>query len=394
MKYIIKITALLLIIVALVSCDNKIAQQNEENTEETSESEESSTMVTLQQKQLEVMNIEVGTAKQLNLGATLKVNGQLELPPQNKASISTIIGGSVQSVAVIEGDFVKKGQVLAKLSSPEFITIQKEYLTAKSNLTFLENDFQRKKVLLKDGITSTKSFQLAESAYFEGKSALNASKSTLKMIGISINSLDKGQIVSSFPVVAPIKGYIQNINVNIGKYVTAQQEMFEIVDNEFLHLGLNVFEKDIDKVNVGQLINFSLTTKPDEIYKAKIFAIGKAFDLDTRAITVHANIIGAHKGLLTGMYVEARIVTSNKNVNALPIEAFVSEKGLSYVFIQKNKNNNTFEFEKIQVNKGISDLGFTEVVFVDDVSKNAIFVIKGAYYLNSEMQKSEFGDDD
>jgi cobalt-zinc-cadmium efflux system membrane fusion protein len=247
---------------------------------------------------------------------------------------------------------------------------------------------------LKDGITSTKSFQQAEAAYNQGKSALNASKSTLQLMGISVSALENGQIVSSVPVVSPIKGYVQNIEINIGKFVSPQQEMFEIVDNEYLHLGLKVFEKDIEKVKAGQKITFSLTTRPDRIYEAEIFALGKAFDMDTRAVKVHAKIIGAHEGLLTGMFVEARIVTANKEVNALPNEAFVSEKGLDYVFVQREKTDDKIEFEKIQVNRGISDLGFTEVVFIKDLPKNVVLVTKGAYYLNAEMQKSEFGDDD
>jgi len=115
--------------------------------------------------------------------------------------------------------------------------------------------------------------------------------------------------------------------------------------------------------------------------------------MNTRAILVHANIIGTHEGLLTGMFVEARIAISSKEVNALPNEAFVSEKGLDYVFVHKEKTDKTIAFEKVQVNKGISDLGFTEVVFSEALPKNVVIVTKGAYYLNAELQKSEFGED-
>lgn len=403
MKNIINISAIFLILIALGGCQNKITSPNDENTEiseamnkegDVEQEKSAFNIVKLQLKQLDVMNIETGSIKQLDLGATLKVNGQLELPPQKMASVSALIGGRVQNVAVIEGDYVKKGQVIAQLDNPDFINMQREYLSAKSNISFLEKDYRRKENLLKDGITSTKSFQQAEAAYNQGKSALNASKSTLQLMGISVSALENGQIVSSVPVVSPIKGYVQNIEINIGKFVSPQQEMFEIVDNEYLHLGLKVFEKDIEKVKAGQKITFSLTTRPDRIYEAEIFALGKAFDMDTRAVKVHAKIIGAHEGLLTGMFVEARIVTANKEVNALPNEAFVNEKGLDYVFVQRGKTDDKIEFEKIQVNRGISDLGFTEVVFIKDLPKNVVMVTKGAYYLNAEMQKSEFGDDD
>ncbi len=411
MKYILKISTVLAFLLILGSCGNSTEKHNDEGENHKAHSEKSekghdedghdeekgehneeegSNMVALQLKQLEVMNIELGTVKQVNLGATLKVNGQLELPPQKMASVSAIIGGRVQSVAVIEGDKVRKGQIIARLSNPKFITMQRDYLSAKSNISFLEKDYQRKQELLKDGITSSKSFQQSEAAFFEGKSALNATKATLQLMGISVSALESGRIVSTIPIIAPIKGYIQNVEINIGKYVSPEQEMFEIVDNEHLHIGLKVFEKDIDKAKVGQKITFALTTRPDKIYEAEIFALGKAFDMNTRAVKVHAKIVGAHEGLLTGMFVEARIITGNKEVNALPDAAFVTDDGLDYVFVQKKKDADDIELEKVRVNKGVSDLGFSEVVFLEDLPKDALIVIKGAFYVDAELNKGEF----
>lgn len=399
MKNILKISTAFLFLIILGSCGNSTEKHNDKeenhekhNDEKDEHQEENSNSITLQLKQLEVMNIELGALIKVNLGATLKVNGQLELPPQKMASVSAIIGGRVQSVTVIEGDFIKKGQVIARLSNPEFITMQSNYLSAKSNISFLEKDYLRKKELLKEGITSSKSFQQAESAYLEGKSKLMASKSTLQLMGLSVTALEKGKMLSSIPIVAPIKGYIQNVEINIGKYVSPEQEMFEIVDNEHLHIGLKVFEKDIEKAKVGQKITFAVTTRPDEIYEAEIFALGKAFDMKTRAVKVHAKIIGSHEGLLTGMFVEARIITGNKEVNALPDAAFVTEDGLDYVFVQRGKNDVDIELEKVRVNKGVSDLGFSEVFFMENMPKEILIVISGAFYVDAELSKGEFAE--
>ena len=401
MKNILKTTILLLFILLLVSCKNGEPSTDEQqntvankdshgNEAHDDEHEEGGTQLELKNNQLEIMEIELGTVKQVSLGSALKVNGQLELPPQRMASVSAIIGGRVKQVSVIEGDKVQKGQVLARLSNPEFISMQRDFLSAKSALTFLEKDYNRKKELLKDGITSQKSFQQAEAAYREGVSNLNATKSTLQLMGISLSGLENGKIVSSIPIVAPIKGYIQNVEINIGKYVAAEQELFEIVDNDHLHLGLKVFEKDIDKVKVGQKIAFSLTTRPDKLYEAQIFALGKSFDMDTRAVKVHAKIIGNNEGLLTGMFVDARIALDNKTVTALPDEAFINEKGLDYIFVQTETDEDGIVFEKIQVNKGKSDLGFSEVIFNKQLPEDTKIVTKGAYYVNAELNKGEF----
>ena len=392
-KRIFKTSFALLLIFTVISCGNNSKEKNESQEIEEEEGEVSN-FVMLNQKQLEVMNIELGAIEKVNLGNTLKVNGQLELPPQNMASVSALLGGRVKSVAVIEGDYVKKGQVIAQLENPEFIALQQKYLSLKSSLSFLENDYNRKKSLAADGITSKKALQKAEADYLEGKGNFNATRSTLQILDVNLKSIEDGNLVSAISVVSPIKGFVQKISINIGKYVSPQQEMFDIVDNDFIHLGLNVFEKDIDKARVGQKITFALTTRTDKIYEAEIFSIGKAFEMDTRSVKIHAEIIGNHKGLLPGMFVQARILIDSKKVSALPDEAFVHEKGLDYVFVQIEHQDDEFEFEKIQVNRGISDLGFSEVVFINEIPKDAILVKKGAYYLSSEMQKSEFGDDD
>ncbi|MCH7524005.1 MAG: efflux RND transporter periplasmic adaptor subunit [Bacteroidetes bacterium] len=396
MKNILKISTMILLLLLVVSCGKNTSKQNLENInsedhkEEGEHEGEESNKISLQLTQMKVMDVELGEIQQINLGTSLKVNGQLELPPQKKASVSAIIGGRVQSVTVIEGDFVKKGQILARLNNPEFITMQRDYLSAKSNLSFFEKDYLRKKELLKDGITSARAFQESEAIYFEGKAELSATRATLQLMGINFSTLENGKITSAIPVIAPIKGYIQKIEINIGKSIVPEQEMFEIVDNEHLHIGLKVFEKDIDKTKVGQKITFALTTKPDKIYEAEIFALGRAFDMNTRAVKVHAKITGTHESLLTGMFVEARIIIDSKNVDALPDGAFVHENGLDYIFILKKKNENDVEFEKIQINKGISDLGYSEVVFIKPISENTVVVIKGAYYVNAELNKGEF----
>jgi cobalt-zinc-cadmium efflux system membrane fusion protein len=396
MKNILKISTLLILLFTIISCGNSDSKHTEdddhknEQTKDVANEAETPNKVALKLNQLEIMGIELGNLSQLNLGASLKVNGQLELPPQNMASVSAIIGGRVQSVSVVEGDFVKKAKFIATLNNPEFISMQRAYLAAKSNLTYLEKDYVRKKELEKEGITSARAFQESEAAYFNAKADLNAAKATLNLLGVNTAQADKGVISASIPVVAPIQGYIQKIEINIGKSVAPEQEMFEIVDNNFLHLGLNVFEKDIEKLGMGQKIAFTLSTRPNKIYEAEIFALGKAFDLDTRSVKVHAKIIGTHEGLLTGMFVEARIATDSKMVDALPDEAFVNEKGLDYVFVQREKDKEDIVLEKIQVIKGVSDLGFSEVMFTNPITKNDLIVIKSAYYVNAELNKGEF----
>ena len=401
----------------LTNCTEQHTEDHNEHEEEKKQDE-----VHLLQKQMDVMGIELGHFQEINLSTTVKSNGQLQLPPRNKASLGSLIGGRVKDIFVIEGDHVKKGQTLALLEHPDFIQMQQEYVESRSKLNFLEKDYQRKKQLFQDSISSAKNFQRAESEYQAALAKVNFLKAKLNLLSIDVSAVEKGQIFSNIPIKSPINGYVRLVEVNIGTFVEPRQEMFEIVDIEHIHIDLMIYEKDISKIKEGQQVIFSLTTQPNTIYEGSIFAVGKAFENDIKAVTVHAEIDNKSGHLLPGMYVDARIVTNQQKVAALPDEAIVTDAGLSYIFIQKEKqeqhnehahlekghshnhekqnlppdsyrdgHDNEYIFKKIEVNTGASDIGFTEVVPAQSIPENATVVIKGAYYLLAEMKKGEEG---
>lgn len=388
-------------------------------------------MVHLVQDQMDVMNIELGTFQEVNLKTTIKANGQLELPPKNKASVSSLMAGRVSYVSVIVGDRVKKGQVLARLEHPDFIQLQEDYLSTSASIKFLQQDFERKSKLLADSITAVKTYQEAEAKFNTAKAKLSGLEAKLKLLGIGLEGLKQGKIVSSVPVTTPISGFVRLVEINMGMSVQPEQEMFEIVDNEHIHLDLRVYEKDIDKLVEGQKVHFSLTTKPNEVFEGKIFAIGKAFENDPKAVIVHAEIDNKTGNLLPGMYVDARIETDFNKVRALPNDAIVEDGGLSYIFVRETESANSdshkdghdhgeghdhdhsdehgdddghghgdkengdhageYVFRKIEVNTGAKDIGFTEVVPAQKIGENPVIVIKGAYYLLAELKKGEGG---
>lgn len=419
MKNIIYITYLLLITL-LISCQGEDSHEGHDHSghghgqEKKKEENKNEVEVHLIQQQMDVMGIELGAFKVLNLSTTVKANGQLELPPQNKASVSTVLAGRVKSILVLEGDYVKKGQRLATLEHPSYLEIQQEYMTAKSKLTFLDEEFQRSQALLTDSITSKKEHQRIQSNYYATLAETNGLKAKLNLLGIDVKSIEKGNYQSTIAIRSPIAGFVRMVEINMGKYVLPEQEMFEIVDNEHIHIDLMVYERDMPKVKNGQQVIFSLATDPDEIFQGSIFSTGKTFDRATKAMRVHAEIDNKTGNLLPGMYVNARIITNKDEVHALPNDAIVSDGGLNYIFVLQPKkvvehkghshgdgdhhdhgsaNDHADEhiFNKMEVNLGAKDIGFTEVLPVDALPENAQIVTQGAFYLLAEMKKGEGG---
>ena len=341
------------------------------------------TEVQLTDAQIKAIDLQLGNFEYKNLTTTLKINGKLSLPPQHQAQVSILSSGVVKSISVQEGQFVNAGKTLAIIANVEVIQLQQDYLENSANLTYLEKEYQRQKELRDDDINAGKTFQQAQRELQIAQAKKETMKSKLAQLGINANSLSPNNIASNIAVTAPISGYIQRINLSIGKFADANSVLFEIVDNRYLHLDLKVFEKDIHKIKEGQQIVFSDANDVTHSHPATIFAINKAFEPNEQAVLVHAKINETTETLLPGMYVEARVKIDNTKAMALPTDAIVSNGEEHYIFVQTAKN----VFKEIRVNVGASDMGYTEVIPIDEVSQENKVVIKGAYYLLSELTK-------
>ena len=193
------------------------------------------------------------------------------------------------------------------------------------------------------------------------------------------------------PITSPIGGFVDEVMVSLGDYVAPQTKMFAVSDNSEIHADFKVYEKDIYKVKEGQQIYFTVASKPDQLLKAKIHAIGKTFETDPKAIHVHADIHNEDKELLPGMYVEGRIVQGEKMALAVPEEAIVKNGEKTFIFVEDkdNEEENKLRFNMIPVNTGMTDLGYVEISLPAGISKDITVVTKGAYILSSEMIKAE-----
>ena len=372
---------------------NEQVSSTETTNDHTQKAEPSEYLVRLKPEQMKVMDIKIGKFKQMNLTSTIKSNGQLELPPQNKASLSSVVSGRVKDVKVIAGEEVRKGQILAVMENPEVIDLQQEYLAMKSKHEYLKNQFERKDELYQDSIGSAKEYQRVKSEYESSAAILSGLEAKLRLLNFSKKEMDDAKVSSTFNVIAPISGFVRMVEINIGKFVQPEQELFEIVDNDHIHIDLMVFEKDVDKVKEGMKVVFSISTHPENVFNGQIFSVGKAFESDLKAVKVHADITSKPTGLLPGMYVNARIIIDSNDVQAVPNSAIIEQEGLSYIFVVNDAETDEHHtaFSKIEINRGAEDMGFVEVVPAQPIPKNPKVVINGAYYILAEMKKGEGG---
>ncbi len=368
---------------------------NRPGTTETEElhHEETENMVELTTTQYKVAGIELGRLEHRNLGNVIKVNGKLEAPPQNLVSISAVMGGFVKKTSLLQGSRVEKGDVVVVIEHPDYIHLQQDYLDSDSKLTFLELEYERQKGLREKNVSSEKTFQRTTADYKSMKARVNALKEKLALVGINDEQLKESEKISrTITIYSPIDGYVSRVNVNIGKYVNPEDVMFEIVNTEHLHVELAVFEKDISKVKEGQRIRFTLPNKDDKERFAFVYLIGRAIN-ENRIVKVHGHLDNEEEHYLPGMYISALIEINNILVSALPEKAIVQSGGKHYIYIFKEKrienNQEMNDFEMVEIQKGISEGLYTEVILPDtfDINSDKI-VIKGAYSLLSKMKVS------
>ncbi|WP_045465008.1 efflux RND transporter periplasmic adaptor subunit [Sporocytophaga myxococcoides] len=379
-------------IIFMSGCKSDPENKNEEHHEEENS-------VELTANQYKNAGIAFGKVEMKNISSTLPVNGLLDVPPQNLITVAAMMGGFVKTTSLLQGMKVKKGEVLVTIQNPDFIQIQQDYLNNKSKLLFAEQEYKRQEELAKDNVASQKTLQQAASEYQSLKAMHKGLLEKLLILGINPSNVENGTIKSIVSIVSPISGYVTAVNINIGKYVNPQDLICEIVDTEHLHAELTVFEKDIYKVKKGQKIKFQLVNEEKKIRTATVYLINRKISED-RTVRVHAHLDKEDSNLLPNTYLKASIEVTDNLTTALTDEAIVDSGDKHYIFIKDDKHDHKhnkgtaegFLFTAVEVKKGVSQNGYSEVFLPDGFdTEHAEVVVKGAYALISKMNNSEEG---
>lgn len=370
------------------------------------------TTVTLTDEQIKTVGVVIGFIEQKQLSATMKANGTLRVPNNNKANATSLFGGIIKTLNVEIGDYVKKGQVIATISNPEFIQLQEEYLTIGSRIEFAEHEVARQNELNQGNAGAKKNLQSATSELKTLKTRRSSLKQQIQLMGINPSSLSNSNLKSSLVVTSPISGNVSNVFAKIGSYTDVSSPIAELVENSALHLDLQVFEKDVPLIKVGQRIDFVVTNNPNKTYTAEVFNIGSSFNGESKTIAVHSKVIGDKTGLIDGMNITGLVDLNGVLSPAVPNEAIVNTDGKYYIFIVKEKEEKVHEhkegdghehehdhgtetkgtvFEKVEILKGSSQLGYTAIKPLNEIPHEAHVVVKGAFFVNAKLSNTGDG---
>ncbi len=370
------IIPLTILIILLTSGCSEDSESNNDNNE----SKESSIQIT--KEQFDSNNMELGELTLQFFEETVTCNGNIVAPNNGVAQISSQLSGIVETINYTIDSYVNKGDVLCLLSSHDLIIIQQDYLETSANLERLKIEYQRSKALFEENIGAEKEFKSKESLYKAAFAKCESLKLQLELLNIDIQRIIDGEQYSSFPIIAPISGYITEINIVLAQFVEPQTQLFEIIDTKKLQLQLSIFENDISNIAIGQSLYFSLLGESSKTHPATIISIGKTINTQSKTVQCIASIDTKSNDVFTvGSFIESHIQIYKKESMALPNGAIIKSGNKYSVLVVDNFDDSNYYLRKEPVQIGIKSTEYTEILNKNKLTK---VLTKGGYNLSPE----------
>lgn len=360
--------------------------------------------IPLTAKQVSTVDLKMGEAVEREMDATIDAKGSLVLRAQAMGDVASLMGGIVKSISVKEGQYVHRGQVVATVENTDVVSLQREYYSAAKECELARIDMERQKLLAQNGAGIKRTLQQAQKDYHVAHANMLGIGRQLAQMGISIAAVAKGKFTTAFPLRAPISGVVSEMTASLGSFADMQTPLMKIRNTQAVECDLNVFEKDLAKIKVGNRVTLNLTNQPDVKLSGTVYGMNQYFNDNTKAVAVHVKLDAAsvksylhsssgntHGGkLFAGMYVSGKIATGSQQCLALPSQAIVNSDGKQYVFALNGAlSKGNYSFSRHEVTTGASDGKYTEVKLCDHLLKGKDgaagkkIVTENAYYLAS-----------
>lgn len=248
-----------------------------------------------------------GISGATNVANPPSFNGVIVMPPQNHVTVTLSMGGSVQDIRILPGEYVRKGEIILTLANPDFIELQQTYLDAAAQTEYLAKEYDRQQKLVSGESASLKRMQQSKADYLSMKSRMEAAAAQLTLLGTDTATLNQKGIRTYLEVRAPRNGYVTNMDINAGKYYAAGEPVCDVIDKSTPMLQLTAYEKDLDKLLPGSCFTFKVNGMPDSTFSAELISVDQMVDNMNRSIKVYARITQVCPNFRPGMYVSAQI---------------------------------------------------------------------------------------
>lgn len=329
-------------------------------------------------------------ALRIRIAPDLQVVGSVSYNQNHYAIVGPLVSGRVSRLLAGLGDVVRTGQVLAELESSDIGQAQAAYLSAKARATAAQANLKRERDLAEQKISSVREREMAEAQAISEEAELRAASERLRAYGLNeadIAALDRDRRGSSslggrVPLRAPIPGTVVARHITLGQAVERATDAFKIIDLTQLWVLLDIYEKDLQRVYVGQKVELRTETYPGEVFHAHVAHVSPLIDEKTRTANILIEFDNPKGKLRPGQFVTARILGDKRQASvevlAVPRRAVTSVEGKSVLFVRTQGG-----FQRRLVETGLSDVEHVEVK--KGVQAGELVAADGTFLLKSEL---------
>ena len=379
MKQVVNIT-LLVFFFLIVSCGS--GNSGGEASIEVGQAAQGGDEIRLSKVQFEAMKMEWGNTERATFSKEVNVQAMVKVPVEGMVEISAFFGGFVSGMKLVEGQAVRKGEVLFYLENPDFIQLQQDYLQAHSQLNYLKAEFERQKTLYGEQIASQKNYLKAEAEYQSTLARANSLKKQLAMIHIQADQLSPENIQSKIPVYSPVTGFVENVWVVPGTFLPVAGKAVSLISREHLHVELMVFEKDVTKVRIGQKVILTSLDLSENVFEAEVYMVGQVIN-ENRQVMVHCHLLDEklEENLVPGMYLEGKLQLEPAERWAVPTRAIIESDQKSFILVKITEDEKGFSLKKVPVEVLETNGDRSAILLPGELEEGVVILTKGAFYL-------------
>ena len=335
------------------------------------------------------------------IAGSIVATGKILVPEDRMANIGPVHEGRLVRLYAGQGSKVKKGQKLADLESADIDQAEADYLkaladfenarrTSAAEVKFAQATYDRTRMLFEKSITAGKNVEAAEhdlelakasaaSSVAGAKAALTSARRHLLILGLKESEVDalasKSSLGSMFSLTAPIAGIVIERNGTIGATVGSDANVFKIIDISRVWIDANVFEKDLERVRLGQEVEVKVPAFPGSSFSGRVILVSSVVDPETRSVKVRTEVPNPDNRLKPDMFANVEIITDlHSTAISIPQSAVLKDGEKQVVFIADGSG-----YKKREVTVGIASNDRVEII--EGLAAGDKVVVKGNYLL-------------
>jgi cobalt-zinc-cadmium efflux system membrane fusion protein len=308
----------------------------------------------------QMSHVQVLTVQPTTLTRSLRLTGAVAYNSFRTTPVITQVSGPVSRVVVVPGQKVHQGEPMLYVASPDYSQLRTNYLKAKAVNALAQKASVRAQDLYEHHAIAEQNLEQAQAAEVQASGDLVAAQAALKVMGVTDPDAPiQGPNSFEVPLKAPVGGLVVEQDVSAGQLIQpGTTQCFMISDISTVWVLVNVYQKDLPYVRVGDQVTIQTDTYP-EVFHGRISYVAASLDPSTRTLQARVETNNPGDKLKKDMYVVATVnAGSIRNTIALPDAAVLRDtENQPFVYVAASSN----QFGRRSVTLGESLNGKTEI---------------------------------